>query len=67
VEWKKLLNFTKWVRSAGEFSRNELTITWIAQASTSEMFGGVQMENEKQNENTPFHPRSPYAIAKVSQ
>lgn len=28
------------------------------------MYGGVQ--NEKQNEQTPFHPRSPYAISKVS-
>ncbi|MBI1291556.1 GDP-mannose 4,6-dehydratase [bacterium] len=33
------------------------------QASSSEMFGGVQ--NEAQSESTPFHPRSPYAVAKV--
>ncbi len=33
------------------------------QASTSEMFGKVRQE--PQNENTPFHPRSPYAVAKV--
>ena len=33
------------------------------QASSSEMFGLV---NEiPQNENTPFHPRSPYAVAKT--
>jgi GDPmannose 4,6-dehydratase len=33
------------------------------QASSSEMFGGVQ--DKPQDENTPFHPRSPYAVAKV--
>ena len=33
------------------------------QASTSEMFGKVK--EVPQNENTPFHPRSPYAVAKV--
>ncbi len=33
------------------------------QASSSEMYGGVQAE--PQGENTPFHPRSPYAVAKV--
>ena len=33
------------------------------QASSSEMFGKVQAED--QDENTPFHPRSPYAVAKV--
>jgi len=32
------------------------------QASTSEMFGGF---NAPQNEQTPFHPRSPYAAAKL--
>ncbi len=32
------------------------------QASSSEMFGAAP---PPQNENTPFHPRSPYAIAKV--
>lgn len=33
------------------------------QASSSEMYGGVQAE--PQSEDTPFHPRSPYAVAKV--
>jgi GDPmannose 4,6-dehydratase len=33
------------------------------QASTSEMFGKV--DSEPQNETTPFHPRSPYGVAKV--
>ena len=33
------------------------------QASTSELYGGVYKES--QNETTPFHPRSPYATAKL--
>jgi GDPmannose 4,6-dehydratase len=33
------------------------------QASSSEMFGRIQ--EPQQNENTPFYPRSPYAIAKL--
>lgn len=33
------------------------------QASSSEMFG--QVEATPQNENTPFHPRSPYAVSKL--
>ena len=33
------------------------------QASTSELFGEVQ--ETPQNEKTPFHPRSPYAVAKL--
>ena len=33
------------------------------QASTSELYGGVY--KEPQNETTPFHPRSPYATAKL--
>lgn len=33
------------------------------QASTSEMFGLIQ--EEKQNESTPFYPRSPYGVAKL--
>ncbi len=34
------------------------------QASTSEMYGNSHNEG-KQDETTPFHPRSPYAIAKL--
>lgn len=34
------------------------------QASTSEMFGGIK-EHPLQDENTPFHPRSPYGVAKL--
>ncbi len=36
--------------------------TRIYQASTSELYGKV--EEIPQNENTPFHPYSPYAVAK---
>jgi GDPmannose 4,6-dehydratase len=35
----------------------------VYQASSSEMFGHV--EAEPQDERTPFHPRSPYGVAKV--
>jgi GDPmannose 4,6-dehydratase len=42
----------------------ELTIRpRIYQASSSEMYGLVAQS--PQNESTPFHPRSPYAVAKV--
>lgn len=34
------------------------------QASTSEMFGGMP-EYPLQSESTPFHPRSPYGVAKL--
>ncbi|MES9937635.1 MAG: GDP-mannose 4,6-dehydratase [Sedimenticola sp.] len=37
--------------------------TRFYQASTSELFGKVQ--EIPQNENTPFYPRSPYAVAKL--
>jgi GDPmannose 4,6-dehydratase len=37
--------------------------TRFYQASTSEMFGG--MGEAMQSESTPFHPRSPYGVAKV--
>ena len=35
----------------------------IYQASTSELFGLVR--ETPQNENTPFHPRSPYGVSKL--
>jgi GDPmannose 4,6-dehydratase len=35
----------------------------VYQASSSEMFGKAR--EVPQNENTPFHPRSPYGVAKV--
>ncbi|MFC5409193.1 GDP-mannose 4,6-dehydratase [Larkinella bovis] len=37
--------------------------TRIYQASTSELYGGVQ--GHAQSEMTPFYPRSPYAVAKL--
>ena len=46
------------VRNAGLTNK-----TKIYQASTSELYGKVQ--SIPQNENTPFYPRSPYAIAKL--
>lgn len=53
-----VLRILEAVRIAG-FSET----TRIYQASTSELFGKV--EEIPQNENTPFHPRSPYAVAKL--
>lgn len=35
------------------------------QAGSSEMFGKVEDKNSLQNETTPFHPQSPYGLAKV--
>ena len=37
--------------------------TKFYQASTSEMFGLIQ--EPRQSESTPFHPRSPYGVAKL--
>ena len=37
--------------------------TKVYQASTSELFGNAT--KFPQNENTPFHPRSPYGVAKL--
>ena len=42
--------------------------TRIYQASTSELYGGMlENKNEKgfYDENSPFYPRSPYAVAKI--
>ncbi len=43
--------------------RESAVKTRFYQASSSEMFGKAQ--ETPQNEKTPFHPRSPYACAKV--
>lgn len=43
--------------------QNGLIEVCIYQASTSELYGKV--EEVPQNENTPFHPYSPYAVAKL--
>ncbi|MDR3199732.1 MAG: GDP-mannose 4,6-dehydratase [Planctomycetaceae bacterium] len=41
------------------------TKTRFYQASTSELFGGFGSESEPLSETSPFHPRSPYAAAKL--
>lgn len=46
-----------------EAIRNYSTHTKFYQASTSELFGDAP---SPQNENTPFMPRSPYAVAKAA-
>ncbi len=38
--------------------------TKIYQASTSELYGKVEKKGVSLNEETPFHPYSPYAVAK---
>ena len=50
------LRFLDAIRSSG-------LNTKFYQASTSELYGLI--EDKIQNENTPFHPRSPYAVAKL--
>lgn len=52
------LNLLEAVRGAGLADK-----TRVYQASTSEMFGKVH--EVPQSETTPFHPRSPYGVAKV--
>ena len=42
--------------------------TRIYQASTSELYGGMPENKNKKgfyDENSPFHPRSPYGVAKI--
>jgi GDPmannose 4,6-dehydratase len=48
------------IRVVGGSQRNPIK---FYQASSSEMFGKVR--ESPQNEGTPFHPRSPYGVAKV--
>jgi GDPmannose 4,6-dehydratase len=43
--------------------KNHSPDTRFYQASTSEMFGNA--DGSIQNENTPFHPRSPYGVSKL--
>lgn len=53
------------IRVVGALSGSRSTTGQIRfyQASSSEMFGNV--EQVPQNEDTPFHPRSPYGVAKA--
>jgi len=46
-----------------EAIRNSGIHTKFLQASTSELFGGLT--GQPANEETPFHPRSPYGVAKL--
>jgi GDPmannose 4,6-dehydratase len=46
-----------------EAVRQKVPEARVYQASTSELFGLA--EEVPQNERTPFHPRSPYAVAKL--
>lgn len=50
-----------------EAVRNHCPKARVYQASTSEMFGGVgyNMPKKGYNEDSPFHPRSPYGCAKI--
>jgi len=47
-----------------ESIKNNSPKSKLYQASTSEMFGNSNV-NGIQDENTPFHPRSPYGISKL--
>jgi len=55
-----VLRMLEAVRIVGGTERNPIR---FYQASSSEMFGKVR--ETPQNEFTPFHPRSPYGVAKV--
>ena len=55
-----VLRMLEAMRMVGGADRNPIR---FYQASSSEMFGKVR--DTPQNEDTPFHPRSPYGCAKV--
>ena len=40
--------------------------TRFYQASTSELFGGIDCPSTGYSETSPFHPRSPYGVAKLA-
>jgi GDPmannose 4,6-dehydratase len=58
VDGLGVLRLLEAVRAAGQ----QKTCRFY-QASTSELYGGLS--NEACNEQTPFHPRSPYGVAKL--
>lgn len=61
---RRMLTATGVLRILEAVRQCDLTDTCrIYQASTSELYGKV--EEVPQNENTPFHPYSPYAVAKL--
>jgi GDPmannose 4,6-dehydratase len=49
-----------------ELIRQFSPYTRFYQASTSELFGGLKCPQEGYDESTPFHPRSPYGVAKLA-
>lgn len=49
-----------------EMIRHYSPATRFYQASTSELFGGLECPKSGYDESTPFHPRSPYAVAKAA-
>ena len=57
------LGTLKLLEAARQFQERSGQLVRFYQASSSEMFGRVAQV--PQNEETPFHPRSPYACAKV--
>jgi len=52
-----VINCLEAIRQSGIFTR-------FLTCSTSEMYGGIS--DEPANEETPFHPRSPYGVAKLA-
>lgn len=62
ITGKGVLNLLEAVRSSGRSEE-----TRIYQASTSEMFGGLDYNRPGTgyNEDSLFHPRSPYGVAKL--
>jgi GDPmannose 4,6-dehydratase len=62
VTGKGVLNVLEAIRLSGLEKK-----TRFYQASTSEMFGGLDYNRSKNgyNEDAPFHPRSPYGVAKL--
>lgn len=49
-----------------EMIRQISPYTRFYQASTSELFGGLTCPKEGYDESSPFHPRSPYGVAKLA-
>lgn len=49
-----------------EMIRQISPYTRFYQASTSELFGGLACPEEGYDESSPFHPRSPYGVAKLA-
>lgn len=62
ITGKGVLNILEAIRMTG----GEKTVKFY-QASTSEMYGGLEYNRPEKgyNETSPFHPRSPYGVAKL--